>query len=88
MNNLGICYATGTGTKPSKEKAIEWFEKASATGDGEGLCNLGYMYQAGVIVERNDSIALVYYRKSAAMGYELAAHRVDSLLKLRVKTSE
>ena len=41
MNNLGIMYLKGWGTKINPSKAIEWFERAGAAGCADGFVNAG-----------------------------------------------
>ncbi len=45
MNNLGIMYLKGWGTKSNPSKAIEWFERAGAAGCADGFVNAGLYYK-------------------------------------------
>ena len=35
QNNVGYMYETGQGIAKDREKALEWYQKAAAQGDGE-----------------------------------------------------
>jgi len=45
MNNLGDLYERGGyGIQEDDAKAVEWFEKAAATGNRTAMCNLSEHY--------------------------------------------
>lgn len=71
MMQIGKFYYFGRADIPKdKEKALEWYQKATNNGSPEGMFALGEMYwSGGTSLGKNDTKALELYRKSAAGGY-------------------
>lgn len=53
MNNLGVFYHNGQGTKRSYAQAERWYRKAVELGNAEAMLNLGSMYEYGQSVQRD-----------------------------------
>ena len=53
MNNLGVFYHNGQGTKRSLAQAERWYRKAVDLGNAEAMLNLGSMYEYGQSVARD-----------------------------------
>ena len=49
--------------KKNKKKAIEFYEKAAALGNGDALLNLGVIYYTGDSVSKDVSKAVEYFSK-------------------------
>ena len=71
---MGIRYQNGWGVKQDIKTAVDWFRKAAKAGDGEALCDLGYLYDRngdllGVSSkEEAQRKAFECYEKSATTG--------------------
>jgi TPR repeat protein len=65
----GICFASGLGC-PAVDflKAFFWYEKSAAQGNLSAVNNMGFMYQRGQGVEKNEELAADLYRKAAEDG--------------------
>src|SRR6185312_8347144 len=50
-------------------QAVNWYCKAAAAGDANGMSNLGVMYRDGRGVVQDDSQAVYWFRKAADAGY-------------------
>ena len=61
---LGSCYLYGKGTKKNIDKAIEFFDDASEKGGGSAMVHLGELYEEGDIVDQDDTLAFIYYKKA------------------------
>jgi len=53
MNNVGVFYHNGQGTKRSVAQAERWYRKAVELGNAEAMLNLGSMYEYGQSVQRD-----------------------------------
>ncbi|MCP5084398.1 MAG: SEL1-like repeat protein [Alphaproteobacteria bacterium] len=53
MNNLGVFYHNGQGTKRSYAQAERWYRKAVKQGNAGAMLNLGSMYEYGQSVRRD-----------------------------------
>lgn len=68
---LGDIYLDGyeeNDIEPDLEKAIEYYEKASAGGMDEALLELGYLYCSGQYMEPDYVKGIEYYKRAADMG--------------------
>lgn len=68
---LGDIYLDGyeeNDIEPDLEKAIEYYERASAGGMDEALLELGYLYCSGQYMEPDYVKGIEYYKRAADMG--------------------
>jgi len=68
---LGHCYRTGTGVKPSRKAAIQWYEQAVDAGDLSSLYELGQLYGFADPKKRilpDYAKAIEYYEKAVDQG--------------------
>jgi TPR repeat protein len=77
QNDLGNAYATGTGIKQDRLKALHWWLKAAEGGDALAMDRLGDVFRTGeVMLEKVTPIdldrAIDWYKKSAAAGFHEA----------------
>ena len=61
------------------DKAIKLYKKGAKQGDADAQYNLGYMYENGDGVERDDNIAAEWYEKAAAQGHAKAQNNLAFL---------
>ena len=59
--------------------AIGWYEKAVEEGSGIAMYNMGWCYENGYRVEKDEAKALELYEKALEAGYEDAAEAVERL---------
>ena len=57
------------------------YRKAADQGNSEGQFQLGYMYERGWGVPKDEATAVALYRKAAGQGNDLARTRLQALLK-------
>lgn len=65
INNLAICYQTGSAVKKDFGKAIDLLERAASLGDMMAYYNIGQSYFFGLGVEKDIKKALDYIQKAA-----------------------
>ncbi len=66
---LGTMCAQGIGLKrPNWRMALRYFEKGAALGDARAMNNLGAMYERGIVVSKDTTQALRFYRHAANLG--------------------
>lgn len=58
------------------EKAIPLLKQSAELGNAEAQYNLGYCYQAGIAVEKNQKKAIEWYIKSAEQGFNDALYQL------------
>lgn len=58
------------------DKAVPLLKQSAELGNAEAQYNLGYCYQAGVIVEKNQKTAVEWYLKSAEQGFNDALYQL------------
>ena len=76
-NNLGVCYATGNGTRTSAPQAIELFQKAANAGDAMAMYNLGaILLEEGQLDVKK---SFEYLEKAAAKNNLLALKKLGDL---------
>ena len=70
MNNLGVMYEKGRGTRKNMKLAAQWYLKAAAGGDANAMNNIGWFYETGRgrAVERSSQKAVDYFLKSLRLG--------------------
>lgn len=70
MNEAGIAYAEGIGTKSDQKKAVMWFQRAAELGDAHAAGNMGLHYLRGEGVPRD---------KTQAAKWFIICHALDGL---------
>nr|WP_051869077.1 SEL1-like repeat protein [Xenorhabdus bovienii] len=62
---------------------MEWYLKAANGSSAAGMCNVGYLYQTGLGVEKDEQKALEWYQKAAEAdkNFTEAAFAVKKLTK-------
>jgi TPR repeat protein len=67
----------GKGVPQDLAKAMEWYQKAAAQGDGPALCNLAVLYYNGEGVKPDREKAYQYLLMAQAAGDPRAANLAD-----------
>jgi len=65
---MGAAYATGLGVPQDYAKAMEWYRKGAAKGNGDAMCGVGWLYYDGHGVPQDYAKAMEWFRKGAAAG--------------------
>ncbi|KAG0306103.1 hypothetical protein BGZ98_002967 [Dissophora globulifera] len=73
---LGEIYYDGYGVKKDYKKSMEWYLKASDTGNSDAMFNIGLMYQNGYGVEQNYAKAMEWFLKASDTGNSDAMHNI------------
>ena len=76
-NNLGVCYATGNGTRPSPQQAIDLFQKAADEGDVMAQYNLGAIFLEEATLDVRKGFE--YLEKAASKNNLLALKKLGDL---------
>ena len=63
--NLGVAYASGTGTGQDYRESIKWFRRAADQGVAPAQFNLGVIYQRGLGVPQDHAEAARWYLEAA-----------------------
>lgn len=79
MDNLGVCYADGTGVARSEEKAVQWYQKAAEAGLDWGQYHFAIKLLNGEGIGKNVELARSWLQKAADQGLKKAQERIDSL---------
>lgn len=58
------------------DKAVPLIKQSAELGNAEAQYNLGYCYQVGVVVEKNQKRAIEWYLKSAEQGFNDALYQL------------
>jgi TPR repeat protein len=62
--NVGHCYDVGSGTRPSRSKALHWYRRAYRSGDASAANNIGTIWR-----DRKDTPrALSWFRRAVVLG--------------------
>lgn len=69
QNELPDMYFYGFGTEKDTGKAVEWLERAGASGFWRPMNKLGEMYYYGEGIPADQEKAKAYFAKAAALGY-------------------
>ncbi|MBN2209389.1 MAG: sel1 repeat family protein [Candidatus Coatesbacteria bacterium] len=64
-----MCYY-GRCAEQDYEKAVEWFRKAAAASDKDGMYYLGVAYENGKGLEKDRDKAIEWYRKALSYGHD------------------
>jgi hypothetical protein len=79
---VGYYYANGEVVEKNDYAAVEWYRKAATQNERAAFNNLGTYYETGRGgLSQNLNQAIDHYRRSAALGYQLA---IDNLKRLEV----
>ena len=76
QNDLGFCYATGSGITKDATVAVKWYQKAAEQRFRNAECNLGAMYANGDGVEKDSVQAVIWFRKAAEQGFSPAQYNL------------
>ncbi|MBX3457369.1 MAG: sel1 repeat family protein [Candidatus Paracaedibacteraceae bacterium] len=87
QTNLGFCLEQTQGRTASDE-IVGLYKKSLALGNPIAANNLGALYQNGVIVEKDDELAEMYYGQGAEMGDADATVQYISYGLSRLRTTE
>ena len=65
-----ICFRLGEEAvnKEKYEEAVKWYRKAAEQGDADAQCNLGWCYEHGRGISKDEVQAVKWYRKAAEQG--------------------
>lgn len=66
-------YETGDGTEIDLIQAFHYASLAAKNNDAESQNSLGVFYATGKGVEQNDALAIQWFEKAAALGFEKAS---------------
>jgi len=69
QNDLGVCYAVGSGIAVDKAEAVKWYKRAADAGDANAQNNLGVCYAKGAGVAVNKAEAVKWWKRAAAAGH-------------------
>ena len=67
---LGLCYASGLGTKQDFNKARYYYEMGANMNEPRCLYNLSLYYKEGVAVEKSEALASSLYQKAIENGFK------------------
>jgi TPR repeat protein len=81
QNYVGEIYQKGFDKNPQYEQAAQWFKKAASKGYSRAEFNLGYLYEQGLGVSKDQVKALNLYRQ--ASGLDTAVVMESELIKER-----
>lgn len=82
QNNLGVIYGKGcpsAGIPRDDEQALHWYAISAGNGYPMGMRNMGWYYQNGLGVARNDAVATYLYTSAARLGNEQAKHDLEAM---------
>ncbi len=77
---LGYCYLKGIGTKIDISKAIYWTELAASHGDRDAQYNIALLIEEGKVKGKNIDDAILWYKKAAVQGQDLAIQKYKELV--------
>ncbi len=79
MDNLGICYAEGTGGEKDGVQAVAWYRKAAESGLDWGQYHYACKLLSGEGVERNEVLAIEWMQKAADQGLKKAKEKMCAI---------
>jgi TPR repeat protein len=79
MDQVGLMYSAGAGTKQDWKAAIAWLNKASAAGIGEADYRLAYMFHYGVGHDSDVKRAFDHYTTASEKGVAWASTNLGTL---------
>jgi TPR repeat protein len=78
QNNLGVCYANGTGVNKDPAEAVRLYRLAADQGMADAQYNLGWYYENTTGVGQDHDEAVRWYRLAANQGYANAQHTLGN----------
>lgn len=72
MTNFALLLIYGRGIDQDTRRAIKLLHKAEALDNAVAALNLGQLHARGAFVERNDELALQYFRRAESLGSDAA----------------
>lgn len=76
----GINYRVGINGKPlDYAQALAWLQKAANKGHLAAMTSIGYMYECGFGVQKDEKTAVNWYRKAACQGYANAQRNLGNM---------
>jgi hypothetical protein len=70
---MGMACDSGDGVEKDTAKALDWYRKAAAQGNGSAMIQIAHHYQAGSGVEKNIAMAKEWFQKAQATPQRSAA---------------
>jgi clan AA aspartic protease (TIGR02281 family) len=61
---------------PDFQKAFSWYKKAADKEDPAGMASLGFFYEMGIVVEKDEKKAFSLYKRAAEKGVPLGQARL------------
>ncbi len=78
MTNFALLLLYGRGIDQDARRAVKLLHKAEALDNAVAALNLGQLHARGAFVERNDELALRYFRRAEQLGSDTArSARID-----------
>ncbi len=78
---IGASYVRGSGGQPRDyEQALYWFREAAASNHAEAQFSMGMLYESGMGVPTDPTLALAWYQRAADNGNARARRKVDAIL--------
>ena len=81
MVHLGQILATGDEYPRDPKQAAKWMQLAAATGNAEGMFELGRYYRNGVGLPQNSVRAYIWLNRAATVKHLTAMHERDDLVR-------
>ncbi|WP_072934762.1 dynamin family protein [Schwartzia succinivorans] len=69
-------------------EAVKWYRRAAEAGNKYAMYDLGYAYEIGRGVKKDENEAVKWYKKSAGAGYRKAKQRIEVVEKKNRKISD
>ena len=88
QNYVGEIYLKGLGIAPDYDLAALWFKKSVAQGFNRAKTNLGYLYEQGLGVEKDQTKALNLYREASGISGDDLLFASTVKVQLQAKDSE
>ncbi|MGQ0798993.1 MAG: caspase family protein [Pseudomarimonas sp.] len=88
QNYVGEIYLKGLGIAPDYDLAALWFKKSVAQGFNRAKTNLGYLYEQGLGVEKDQTKALNLYREASGITGDDLLFASTVKVQLQAKDSE
>lgn len=79
MTRIAMMYKRGLGVKRNYKEALEWYEKAAATGDANSVFNVGTFHLSGLGVKQSYKEAIKWFTLASEMGCADADYQMGCL---------
>ena len=73
LHNLALCYHNGKGVKKNPKKAFDLLLRAAGKGSASSKGLLGYYYQSGIVVEKDNKQGFQCFREAVDEGFRGAS---------------